>query len=102
MTRKKRRGFTPEQKAAAVIRHLQDGIAVSTLCEDLDIHPNQYYDWQKQALGNLSATFQNVDSARKRLEAELAGVRERLSRKDWAMAELLEEHIALKKKNGVA
>jgi transposase-like protein len=102
MARRKRRGFTPEQKAAAVVRHLQDGIAISALCEELEIHPNQYYDWQKQALGNLSAAFQSGDAARKRIELELAGARERLARKDWAMAELLEEHIALKKKSGGA
>ena len=27
--------------------NVQDGVPVSQVCEDLGIHPNQYYDWQK-------------------------------------------------------
>lgn len=100
MANKKRRSFTPEQKAEAVVRHVQDGVAVSDLCEGLGIHPNQYYDWQKQAFSNLPATFQKGDAVLKRLEVKLAKAHERIAKKDWAMAELLEEHIALKKNGG--
>ena len=40
--------FTPDEKAKAVMRHFQDGIAISTICGELSIHPNLFYIWQKQ------------------------------------------------------
>lgn len=101
MGKRIRRIFTPAQKATAVVRHVQDGVLVSDLCDELGIHPNQYYEWQKQALSNLEVTFEKRDSERKKLEKALAATRAKLARKDWAIAELLEEHIALKKNGGV-
>jgi transposase-like protein len=92
--------FTAEQKSEAVIKHVQDGTAVSDLCENFGIHPNQYYDWQKHAFSNLAATFRKEDTRLKALEKRLAKAHEKIARKDWAMGELLEEHIALKKNNG--
>lgn len=100
MGKRIRRIFTSEQKAAAVVRHVQDGVLVSDLCAELGIHPNQYYDWQKQALSNLSVTFEKRDSERKKLEKQLVSAHEKIAKKDWAIAELLEEHIALKKNGG--
>lgn len=102
MPRKQRRPFNIEQKAQAVVRHLQDNVPVSTLCDELDIHPNQFYDWQKQAMANLSAAFKKESNAEiKNLYAEIARFKERLAKKDEAIAELLEEYITVKKKIGV-
>ena len=44
-----RRRFSDVQKTKAILAHVQDGVPVSQVCEDLGIHPNQYYEWQKQA-----------------------------------------------------
>ena len=101
MPRKERRPFSAEQKACAVVRHLQENVPVSALCEELGLHPNQYYDWQKQALLNLPAAFQrDSNSELRKLHAEIARFKERLLRKDEAIATLLEEYVAVKKKNG--
>lgn len=40
---KQRRHFTASQKAAIVKRHLVDGVAVSDLCDELQIQPTQFY-----------------------------------------------------------
>ncbi len=49
MSRRPRRKFSEVQKTKAVLPHSQDGVPVSQVCENLGIHPNQYYEWQKQA-----------------------------------------------------
>lgn len=103
MSRRKRRTFNIEQKSAAVVKHLQDNVPVSQICEELEIHPNQYYDWQKQALSNLNAAFtKERDKELSKLHSEIAKVKAKVARKNEAISELLEEHILLKKELGVA
>ena len=51
------RRFSDVQKTKAVLAHVQDGVPVSQVCEDLGIHPNQYYEWQKQAFSSLPHVF---------------------------------------------
>ncbi|MBS1262481.1 MAG: hypothetical protein MAG453_01832 [Calditrichaeota bacterium] len=99
MSKRPRRSFTPEQKAAAVIRHLQDAVAVSQICDELDIHPNQFYDWKKQALESLSGAFERRKTPREdaRKKRELEQLQDKLSKKDEVIAELLTDHIAPKK-----
>jgi transposase len=101
MEKRARRLFTAEVKAQAIVRHVQDGVAVSALCEELGIHPNQFYDWQKLAFSNLAATFQKEsDAEARRLSAEVVRINAKLAQKDELIAEVLSEHIALKKKIG--
>ena len=40
----KRKRVMAEQKVAIVRRHLVEKVPVSDLCDELDIHPNQYYN----------------------------------------------------------
>ncbi len=51
----KRKQPTPEQKLAIVRRHLVEKVPVSDLCDELGVHPNQYYNWQKQSFENGAA-----------------------------------------------
>lgn len=97
----KRRRFTPDQKAKAVIRHLQDNIPVSQICSEMGIHPNQFYDWQKHALGNLAKTFDKTLSRKERkLQKEQERSEAKIRQKDSVIAELLVDHMMLKKKLG--
>jgi transposase-like protein len=101
--RKKRRIFSPEQKSKAVVRHLQDGVAISTLCDELEILPTQFYDWQKQALSGLPRVFESQPNKISRSQTkEIEDLQTRLTQKDSVIAELLEEHITLKKSLGVS
>ena len=45
---RERRQFTPQQKVAIVKRHLVDGVPISDLCDQHQILPTQFYQWQKQ------------------------------------------------------
>ena len=57
MTRS-RRNFTPQEKAAIVLRHLVDKTPVSDLCDELGLHPTQFYTWQKQLIDNAALVYQ--------------------------------------------
>ena len=57
MSRRPRRRFSDVQKTKAVLAHVQDGVPVSQVCENLGIHPNQYYEMQKQDFSSLPHVF---------------------------------------------
>lgn len=44
---KRRRQFTPEEKATILRRHLADKVPVSDLCEEYHIQPTLFYLWQR-------------------------------------------------------
>ncbi len=101
--KKARRHFSGSEKVAILKRHLIDKVAVSDLCDEYDIYPTQFYAWLKEFFENGHAAFDNgrkskaVEDAKnqkiERLEAKL-------QRKDAVLAELMEEHVLLKKELG--
>ena len=64
-------------------------------------NPNQYYEWQKQAFSGLAYVFPR-DTVRHELshQREVDNLKANLFQKDEVIAELLTEHIALKKRLG--
>jgi transposase len=69
---KQRRHFPDTEKVAILKRHLIDKVPVSDLCDELDIYPNQFYDWLKKFFENGHLAFANgrkskaVEDARER------------------------------------
>jgi len=96
--RKRRKNYSPAEKVAILRRHLIDKVPVSDLCDELQLQPTQFYSWQKQFFENGSAAFDRksspADSAHLR---PLALLREKIQRKNVVVAELMEEHVQLKK-----
>ena len=98
-----RRHFAPEEKVAIVKRHLLEGVAISKLCDELHLYPNQVYAWLKEFFENGHAAFDNgrkskaVDDAKDRKIEQLEA---KLTRKNEVMAELMEAHTELKKTLG--
>lgn len=95
----KRRRFTPEQKVVLLKRHLLEAVPVSDLCDEAGIAPNLFYRWQKEFFENGQRAFETSRRA-VRADRQVAELRERIARKDEVIAELMEEHVALKKKSG--
>lgn len=102
----KRKTFTPEQKVAVVRRHLLEGVPVSDLCNELEIQPTLYYNWQKQLFEQGALAFQrrtNKANQRRQEDAaqrKIAQLESKLQKKNEVVAELLEEHVQLKKALG--
>ena len=100
----KKPSFAPEDKVAIVRRHLVDGVAVSDLCDELDVKPTQYYSWQKQFFENGSLAFQRRNAKNRqqpnREQKKIVALQEKLHKRDEVVAELLQEHVQLKKELG--
>ena len=100
---KPRRHFSGTEKVAILKRHLIDKVAVSDLCDELDLYPNQFYAWLKEFFEGGHAAF---DNGRKHKAVEDANVKRieqleaKLQRRDTVLAELMEAHTELKKSLG--
>lgn len=105
MMSEKRRQWTGEQILAILKRHLVDKVELSKICEEEKVQPSQVYRWQAQLFVDGAAVFQRKNGngeRRDRLEAleKIAGLEEKLQKKNEVMSELLEEHVKLKKELG--
>jgi transposase-like protein len=100
-----RKRFTPDQKVSIIRRHLLEHVPVSDLCDEYQIHPNQYYNWQKQFFENGAVAFQRRNKAndQRRQNAQdkkIVQLERKLQQRNEVVAELLEEHVQLKKELG--
>jgi transposase len=99
-----RRHFTPQEKAVIVKRHLVEGAPVSALCEEFQIVPTQFYQWQRQLFENAHIAFDNGRKSKALEDANVKKIEQleaKLQRKNEVMAELMEAHTLLKKDLGV-
>jgi len=98
-----RKRLTAEEKVAILRRHFLEKAPVSTLCDEHGLNPTVFYRWQKEFFENGAAAFERHPEGRERkLEEKVQHLESRLAKKDEVMAELLMEHVALKKSLGEA
>jgi transposase-like protein len=98
-----RRHFSPQEKIAALKRHLLEGVPVSTICDELGIAPTVFYRWQKELFENGHTLFENGRAAKAADNAKdekIQKLEAKLQRKNEVMAELMEAHTQLKKDLG--
>jgi transposase-like protein len=99
--RKPRKHYTPPEKVAILRRHLIDRVPISDLCDEYDLQPTVLYAWQKLFFENGAAAFERKN---RRVLSEdqriIAALRDKLQRKNEVVAELMEEHVQLKKELG--
>ena len=99
--RKKRHNYTPEEKVRILKRHLIDRVPISDLCDEYQLQPKVFYDWQKQFFENGTAAFTRDQTREKSAEAiRIKQLEDKLQRKHEVLSELMEEHINLKKELG--
>ncbi|MGH8534295.1 MAG: transposase [Gammaproteobacteria bacterium] len=99
--KKTRKHYTAEEKVATLRRHLLEQEAISKLCDELGLQPTVFYRWQKEFFENGAAAFQTKARASRQPEQERIGYLEKkIQTKDEVLAELMAEHVALKKSLG--
>ena len=87
-------------------RHLVEKVPVSQLCEEAKLQPTVFYRWLKQFFENGAAALERSNGrtapARPDLKAQrrIAHLEARVQTKNEVLAELMEEHVALKKSHG--
>src|SRR5476651_1526046 len=102
---KQRRHFAGPEKVTILKRHLLDKVPISDLCDELGLYPNQVYGWLKEFFENGHAAFDNGRKSKAVEDANLHKIERleaKLQRKDSVLAELMEEHVLLKKVLGKA
>jgi transposase len=100
---KRRRKFTAQEKVAILREQLIDKTPVSDVCDKHGLNPTVFYRWQKELFENGAAAFERGnDASRRRLEARVQILGDKLARKDNVIAELLEDHVRLKKNLGAS
>jgi transposase len=99
--KKQRKHYTPEEKVAILRRHLLEGVPISDLCDELGLQPTVSYRWQKEFFENGAAAFQQRRRTNRQPEQErIAYLENKIQTKDEVLAELMAEHVALKKSWG--
>src|SRR4051794_4160945 len=100
---KQRRHFADHEKVAILKRHLLEQVPVSDLCDELDLYPNQFYDWLKKFFENGHLAFANGRKTKPNENAQDQKIQQleaKLHKKNEVMAELMEAHTDLKKNLG--
>jgi transposase-like protein len=99
--KKQRKHYTPEEKVAILRRHLLDQEPVSKLCDEMGLKPTVFYRWQKEFFENGAVVFQPKGRADDSASQErIAYLEQKIQTKDEVLAELMAEHVALKKAIG--
>ncbi len=100
---RQRRHFAGIEKVTILKRHLIDKVPVSDLCDEYDLYPTQFYAWLKEFFENGHTAFDNGRKSKAAEDAKdqkIEKLEAKLQRKDAVLAELMEEHIHLKKELG--
>jgi transposase len=103
--KKERKNYTPQEKVAILRRHLIEKEPVSDICEKLDLQPTVFYRWLKEWFEHGSVVFEarakvSGKKHKDKQEQRIAKLEEKLRTKNEVMAELMEEHVILKKTFG--
>jgi transposase-like protein len=98
---RERKNYTPEEKVAILKRHLADKVPVSDLCDELGLNPTVLYGWQEQLFENGAAAFQKPRGRQvDRRDEKIEKLEAKLAQKNEVLAELMQEHVQLKKELG--
>ena len=78
-----------------------EGVPISDLCDEMGLQPTVFYRWQKEFFENGAAAFQQKARPHHSAEQErIAHLERKIRTKDEVLAELMAEHVALKKEFG--
>lgn len=102
MTRKKRRSrkrFTAEKKFEIVKLVISKSKTVSEISKEYDIHPNQFYTWQKEFYDSALSGFKEKSMGRTKAaeEREKERLKNKIVKLNSVISTILEENIELKK-----
>ena len=96
--KKTRKHYTAEEKVAILRRHLLEQEPISKLCDERGLQPTVFYRWQKEFFENGAAAFQGkARTNRQPGQERIQYLEQKLRTRDEVLAELMAEHIALKK-----
>ena len=96
-----RRQHSAEDKVKLIRLHLIEKQPISKVCEEAKIAPSLLHRWQEQLFTNGALALENkYRPDRNREEERIQKLEGKIRQKDEVLAELMGEHVALKKALG--
>lgn len=101
---RERRNFSGAEKIAILREHLIEKAPISEVCEKHGVQPTLFYAWQKKLFEEGAAVFEQPRAKSPRQQAaeqhRIEALEAKIRNKDEVLAELMSEHVALKKTLG--
>ena len=100
---KSRRRFSGSEKMAILREHLIDKVPVSEVCDKHGVQPTMFYAWQKKLFEEGARVFEQARGASRVASGEgrkIESLEAKIQQKNEVLAELMGEHVALKKTLG--
>jgi transposase len=98
---KKRKYPAADEKALILKRYLVEKVPLSDICDEYELQPSQIYRWQTQLFENAAVAFRRTNKrAENAKDRKIVALEEKLVKKNEVVAELLEDHVQLKKELG--
>ena len=101
---RERRNFSGTEKMTILREHLIEKVPISEVCEKHGVQPTLFYTWQKKLFEEGAAVFEQprAKSPRQRAaeQRKIEALEAKIRNKDEVLAELMGEHVALKKSLG--
>ena len=99
-----RRNFSGSEKMVILREHLIERVPISEVCEKHGVQPTLFYSWQKKLFEEGAAVFEQprAKSPRQRAaeQRKIEALEAKIRNKDEVLAELMSDHVALKKSLG--
>ena len=98
---KERRHWTADEKIKLLRRHLIEKVAISTICDEARLAPSLFHRWQEQLFVNAALALEGSRRPdRGQDQQRIEKLESKIRQKDEVLAELMAEHITLKKELG--
>lgn len=98
--KKERRHWSAEEKVKLLRRHLIEKIPISKICEEASLAPSLFQRWQEQLFQNGALALEARRPERTQDQQRIEKLEKKIRQKDEVLAELMAEHISLKKEFG--
>ena len=98
---KERRRWSAEEKTKLLRRHLIEKIPVSKICEEARLAPSLFHKWQELLFVNAPLALADRRAPDRSLDHQrIEKLEQKIQQKNEVLAELMGEHVALKKALG--
>ncbi len=102
-SKRRRRRFTADEKAAILRRHLSDKVSIADLAEEYRLQPSVLYEWQRSLLDNAAVALEpkrRSQSQEAKLGSRIRELEARVQKKNEVIAEVSEALLQAKKDIG--
>ena len=99
--KRERRHWSADEKTRLLRRHLIEKIPISKVCDEARLSPSLFHRWLEQLFQNAALALEAKRGPERNKEQErIEKLESKIRQKDEVLAELMAEHVALKKELG--